>query len=169
MMAAEDHEIIGVVDNLGLESLTPSVDSEGGVQAKESKTRFIAPVISLLLASQAAEGGHHHDADDTGANATGANANISGRTLGGSLGFGMLGAAASQSSRYVGMAFGYYGLAWSVYSSVVGRGGEVQFDQNASMDIKFGARTPPPGSKFHELSASLPPTAQRSVQFHEGE
>jgi hypothetical protein len=29
-----------------------------------------------------------------------------------------------------------------VYSSVVGRGGDVQFERNAMMDIKFGARTP---------------------------
>jgi hypothetical protein len=134
------------------------VDSEGGVQAKETKTRFIAPVIALVLASRAADDGdHHHDADDTGPISTNANANIGGRTLGGGLGFGLLGAAASQSSRFVGMAFGYYGLAWSVYSSVVGRGGEVQFDQNAAMDIKFGARTPPPGSKFRDL----PTTAKR--------
>ena len=60
----------------------------------------------------------------------------------------MLGAAVAQSSRYVGMAFGYYGLAWSVYSSVIARGGEVQFERNAVMDIKFGARTPPKVSKF---------------------
>jgi hypothetical protein len=115
------------------------VDSEGGVQAKESKTRFIAPVISLILASRAADNdaGHHHDAG-----ATGGDANISGRTLGGGMGFGMLGAAVSQSSRYVGMAFGYYGLAWSVYSNVVARGGEVQFDKDAMMDIKLGARKP---------------------------
>jgi hypothetical protein len=46
------------------------------------------------------------------------------------------------------MAFGYYGLAWSVYSSVIARGGEVQFDKNAMMDIKFGARMPPQVSKF---------------------
>jgi hypothetical protein len=121
------------------------VDSEGGVQAKESKTRFIAPVISLMIASRAADNdaGHHHDPG-----ATGGDANVSGRTLGGGSGFGMLGAAVSQSSRYVGMAFGYYGFAWSVYSSVIARGGEVQFDKNAVMDIKFGARTPPPASKF---------------------
>lgn len=123
------------------------VDWEGGVQAKESKTRFIAPVVSLMIASRAADNdaGHHHD---TGA-AT-ADGNVAGRTLGGGLGFGMAGAAISQSSRYVGMAFGYYGLAWSVYSSVIGRGGEVQFDKNAMMDIKFGARRP--GSQF--LSSS---------------
>jgi hypothetical protein len=121
------------------------VDSEGGVQAKESKTRFIAPVISLMLARSAADNdaGRHH-----GANASGGDANISGRTLGGGLGLGMLGAAVSQSSPYVGMAFGYYGLAWSVYSSVIARGGEVQFDQNAMMDIKFGARMPPQASKL---------------------
>jgi hypothetical protein len=115
------------------------VDSEGGVQAKESKTRFIAPVISLMLASRAADtdAGHHHDGG-----AAGGEANVSGRTLGGGSGFGMLGAAAAQSSKYVGMAFGYYGLAWPVYSSAIARGGEVQFDKNAAMDIKFGSRTP---------------------------
>ncbi len=121
------------------------VDSEGGVQAKESKTRFIAPMISLVLASRSADNdaGHHHEA-----NATGGEANISGRTLGGGLGLGMLGAAVSQTSPYVGMAFGYYGFAWSVYSNVIARGGEVQFDKNAMMDIKFGARTPPQVPKF---------------------
>jgi hypothetical protein len=125
------------------------VDSEGGVQAKESKTRFIAPVISLVLASRAADNEHHHDhdADDTGVEA-GGGANVSGRTLGGGLGLGMLGAAVSQSSPYVGMAFGYYGLAWSVYKNVIARGGEVQFDQNAMMDIKFSTRTPPQESKI---------------------
>jgi len=129
------------------------VDSEGGVQAKESKTRFIAPVISLMLASRAADNdaGHHHDA-----NATGGDANISGRTLGGGLGLGMLGAAVSQSSPYVGMAFGYYGLAWSLYSNVIARGGEVQFDKNAMMDIKFGARTPPQVSKFRAAVERAP-------------
>ena len=129
------------------------VDSEGGVQAKESKTRFIAPVISLLIASRAADNdaGHHHDAGDTGGNA-----NISGRTLGGGMGLGLLGAAASQSSRYVGMAFGYYGLAWSVYSNVVARGGEVQFEKDAMMDIKLGARTPPQGSRFRSAAPAAP-------------
>ena len=115
------------------------VDSEGGVQARESKTRFLAPVVSLMLASRAADNdaGRHHS---TGA--TGGDANVSGRTLGGGLGFGLLGAAISQTSPYVGMAFGYYGLAWSVYSSVIGRGGDVEFQKNAMMDVKFGARTP---------------------------
>src|SRR5579872_3899832 len=127
------------------------VDSEGGVQAKESKTRFIAPLISLVLASRAADNdaGREH-----GVASSGANGNIAGRTLGGASGFGLLGAAVSQSSRYVGMAFGYYGLAWSVYSNVIAKGGEVQFNKNAMMDIRFGGRAPVPANKFLGVMAA---------------
>ena len=71
----------------------------------------------------------------------GQNSNVSGRTLGGGLGFGLLGSALSQSSKYVGMAFGYYGLGWSVFSTVIARGQEVQFDKNAVIDIGFNPRT----------------------------
>jgi hypothetical protein len=31
-------------------------------------------------------------------------------------------------------------LAWSVYSTVVARGKEVQFDRNAMIDMSFNAR-----------------------------
>jgi hypothetical protein len=126
------------------------VDSEGGVKAKESNTRFIAPAISVVIASQAGYEGRHADADEPG-KYVGGGAHVSGRTLGGGLGLGMLGAAISQSSPYVGMAFGYYGLAWSVYSSVIGRGAEVEFEKNAMMDVKFGA--PKPRSPFLSVSA----------------
>ncbi len=122
------------------------VDSEGGVRATEPKTRLLAPLISIMIASRAADNdaGRHHAGGATG----GADANVSGRTLGGVSGFGLLGAAASQSSKYVGTALGFYGMAWSVYANVVARGAEVGFDRNAVIDIRFGARTPPGGSKF---------------------
>ena len=126
------------------------VDSEGGVKAKESKTRFIAPAIALVVASQAGYEGRHPDRDEPGVS-VGGGSHVSGRTLGGGLGLGMAGAAIAQTSPYVGMAFGYYGLAWSVYSSVIGRGAEVEFEKNAMMEIKFGARTP--GSQFLAASA----------------
>ncbi|HSR09412.1 MAG TPA: hypothetical protein VLM42_19925 [Bryobacteraceae bacterium] len=134
-----------LADAEGSGSASIKVDSEGGVQAQESKTRFIAPAIALLLANKSADNdaGHH---SVTGA--TGTDANVSGRTLGGGSGFGLLGVGLSQSSPYVGMAFGYYGLAWSVYSNIVAKGGEVQFDKNAMMDIRFGSRTPPQATKF---------------------
>ena len=126
------------------------VDSEGGVQAKESKTRFIAPAISVVIASQASYEGRHPDADEPGVY-VGGGPHVTGRTLGGGLGLGMLGTVISQSSPYVGMAMGYYGLAWSAYSSVIGRGAEVEFERNAMMEIKFGARKP--GLHFRSASA----------------
>lgn len=128
------------------------VDSEGSVKTEESKTRFIAPAIALVLASKAADNdaGHHNVSGSSG------NANVSGRTLGGGSGFGLLGAVVSQSSPYVGMAFGYYGLGWSVYTNIIAKGGEVQFDQNAMMDIRFGARAPVPvTSKFRDAVAAI--------------
>lgn len=116
------------------------VDEEGGVKATESKTRLIAPLISLIIANKAL--------DNDAGRAHGGDANVGGRSVGGISGFGMLGALAAQSSKYVGSAFGVYGMAWSVYANVVARGGEVQFEKNAVVDIKFGARPKVPGAKF---------------------
>ena len=140
-----------LADAEGSGSAPIKVDSEGGVKAQESKTRFIAPVISLLLANKAADNdaGHHN-----AAGVSGSDANVSGRTLGGASGFGFVGMALSQSSSYVGMAFGYYGLAWSVYSNVIAKGGEVQFNKNAMMDIRFGGRAPVPAHKFLGVMAA---------------
>lgn len=114
------------------------VDREGGIKAQDSKKRFLAPLASLVIARAAGDNdmGRHHA---SGASA-GSNTNVSGRTLGGASGFGLLGAAASQSSPYVGAALGYYGLAWSVYSNVFARGPQIQFDKDAMIDIRFNGR-----------------------------
>ncbi len=113
------------------------VDQEGEVQAKDSNTRFIGTAVSALIARSAADNDPIRNSKGT---ITGTSSNIGGRTLGGGSGFGLLGAIASQSSRNVGTAFGYYGLAWSVYSTVIARGSEVQFDKNSVVDIGFSGR-----------------------------
>lgn len=125
--------IVGAAENSGKAQI--KVDSEGEVQVTESKTRLLAPLISLAIANKGA------DADAGKRTASGgAEGNVSGRTLAGGLGLGMIGSLVAQSSKYVGMAFGYYGLACSVYTNLVSRGGEVEFEKNALLDIKFGAR-----------------------------
>jgi hypothetical protein len=123
------------------------VDSEGGVKATESKSRFIETAIALLIAQKAGDNDRDRFKGGGGSVGTGQNGNVSGRTLGGGLGFGLLGSLLSQSSKYVGTAFGYYGLAWSVYSTVIARGPEVQFDKNAVVDIGFNPRTSTSASK----------------------
>jgi hypothetical protein len=115
------------------------VDQEGGVRATESKTRFIGTALAVLIASRAADNDPIHA---PGGAITGQRPNVGGRTLGGGIGFGLLGSIASQSSHTVGAAFGYYGLAWSVYSTVIARGAEVQFGKNAVIDIGFNQRAP---------------------------
>jgi hypothetical protein len=122
------------------------VDNEGGVRATESKTRFIGTAVAILLARRAADNDAEHSQNGA---ITGQSSNVGGRTLGGGMGFGLLGAVAAQSSRNVGAAFGYYGMAFSVYSTVVARGAEVQFGKNAVIDIGFNQRTPAGATKLN--------------------
>jgi hypothetical protein len=130
------------------------VDGEGGVKATESKTRFLAAAAAVMIARRAGD-------NDAGRNAsgqaTGPNPNVGGRTLGGGLGFGMLGSAISQASPYVGAAFGYYGMAWSLYSALIARGAEVEFGKNAMVDIRFNTRAEPPVEKSPANGAAQSP------------
>jgi hypothetical protein len=136
------------------------VDKEGGVQAAESKTRLIGTAVAVLIARRAGD----TDADRVkggggaggGGAVTGQSQNVGGRTLGGGLGFGLLGSIAAQSSRNVGAVFGYYGMAWSVYSTIVARGAEVQFDKNAVIDIGFNQRDPDDPKKLQPDAAAAP-------------
>ena len=114
------------------------VDSEGNAKATAPKTRLLAPAIALVIANRAAD-------NDAGRNGTtSATGNYGGRSLGGFSGFGYLGTAAAQSSKSVGAVLGYYGLGVSVFTAIVSRGSEVDFPQNAVIDVRFGARTTAP-------------------------
>lgn len=124
------------------------VDSEGTAKATESKTRFLRPVIAGLVAAKSMD-------NDTGRQTAsgGANANPVGTSLGGFSGFGLLGTAASRAPAPIGTVLGFYGLGWSVYSTVVSRGREVAFQKNAATEIRFGAREHRQGTR--QLSKDL--------------
>jgi hypothetical protein len=113
------------------------VDPEGTAKATEPKTRFLRPVLAGLVAAKSMD----NDAGKTSSG--GANANYSGRGLGGFSGFGLLGTVAAYGPKPLGTALGFYGLAWSVYSTVISKGREVTFEKNSAMAIRFG---PPPRS-----------------------
>jgi hypothetical protein len=117
------------------------VDSEGNAKSTEPKTRFLGPAIALVIANRAAD-------NDAGRNGTAsATSNTGGRSLGGFSGFGYIGTAAAQSSKTVGAALGYCGLAVSVFTAIISPGKEVEFPQNAAVEIRFGA-PPRPGNPF---------------------
>jgi hypothetical protein len=114
------------------------VDSEGGVQAADSKWRFAGTALSAAAAISSGSG-------DLKTNPNGSisqQRNTGGRILGGGSGFGLLGTIASQFSPNASMAFGYYGLARSVYFTVIARGPEAEFNRNAAIDIGFSVRKP---------------------------
>ena len=119
------------------------VDSEGGVQAKESKTRFLAAAAAVMVARSAGDNDPIRNANHQ---VIGQSQNVGGRTIGGGFGFGLLGMGISQSSRWVGAAFGYYGMAWSVFSTLIARGSEVQFGKDAMVDVRFDTRSGKPGT-----------------------
>jgi hypothetical protein len=112
------------------------VDSEGTAKATESKTRLLRPAIAALVAAKSMD-------NDTGkqtATGTG-DPNTAGRTLGGFSGFGLLGMVASYGPHQIAPVLGFYGLGWSVYTTIVSRGNEVTFQKNSTLAIRFG--TPP--------------------------
>ena len=114
------------------------VDGEGGVQATESKTRFIGVGLAALA-------GTHSGLRDPKTNSNGLTSqgrNTGGRLIGGGNGFGLFGSIASQFSVNASMGLGYYGLARSVYFGVIARGPEAEFLKNAVVDIGFNARKP---------------------------
>ena len=129
------------------------VDSEGDAKATESKARLLAPVLALIVASRAAD----NDAGRDKVGSAGGNANYGGRTLGGFSGLGLLGSVAAQGSKTFGAVLGYYGLAWSVYNTVISRGNEVEFKKNTAISVRFGATPAPPeknpGSPFVAATA----------------
>jgi len=133
-----------------------AVDDEGGVKVKEPKTRFIAPAISVLIASKSLD----NDAGRTGTT----QGNAGGRTLGGLSGFGAVGGLAAQSSKIVGSVLGVYGMAWSVYANIVSRGGEVEFENNAAVDIRFGSRAPVGAAKLRAEAAARGTAAKTEAQ-----
>lgn len=111
-----------------------SVDDEGTAKATESKSRFLRPLVAGLIAAKSMD-------NDTGkVGSSSAGANTSGRSLGGFSGFGLLGTLVARAPKSVGSAFGFYGLAWSVYSTVVARGKDVAFEKNTPVEIRFSPR-----------------------------
>jgi hypothetical protein len=125
------------------------VDSEGGVQASESKSRFVGVALAAALAT-------HSGLGDTKTNSNGLSTqgrNTGGRVLGGGSGFGLIGGLAAQLSSNTSLALGYYGLARSVYFGVIARGPEAEFLKNAVVDIGFDVRKPVEDTKVNGADA----------------
>jgi hypothetical protein len=117
-------------------SASVKVDSEGSAKATEPKSRLLAPAISALVALKSMD---NDSGKPTSAGGNGAG-NPGGTALGGFSGFGLLGVAAARASATAGAALGMWGLAVSVYTSIVSPGHDVEFNKNSSLVVRFGVR-----------------------------
>ena len=114
------------------------VDDDGGATLDNSKTRFIAPALSLLSLRASLDGDGHHFADPDGdGSIKTAGSGVGSRGVGGFLGMGLIGAAVSQITRPVGIAMGVYGAARTIYTNVLGRGREVTFAQDTPIQVRL--------------------------------
>ncbi|MCU1383153.1 MAG: hypothetical protein JWL71_1850 [Acidobacteria bacterium] len=120
-----------------------AVDDEGGATLENSKTRFIAPALSLLALHGSLEGDGHSFADPDGdGSIRTAGSGVGSRGVGGFIGMGLIGAAVSQITRPVGIAMGVYGAARTIYTNVLGKGREVTFPADTPIQVRLAPGTP---------------------------
>jgi hypothetical protein len=115
-----------------------ALDDEGSATLKNSKTRFIAPTLSLLAlhASIERDGHEYADPDGDGTMKT-AGSGVGARGVGGFIGFGSLGAVMGSIARPVGIAFSVYGAVRTTYTNVLGKGREVVFPVNTPIEVRL--------------------------------
>ena len=125
-----------------------AVDEEGGVRTTSSKTRFIPPALAILALQGTLDGPEHHhrfdnDADDEGVGVTqgaiGSN-HLGSRSVGGFLGFGLIGVGLSRFSHPLAIAFAVAGAARTTYANVLGKGQEVRFKPDTPIQVQLAPR-----------------------------
>lgn len=121
-----------------------AVDEEGGTTLENSKTRFIAPALSLLAltASVRRDGERRPDPDGDGTYRSEGNG-VGARGVGGLIGMSAIGSVTSMIARPFGIAITAYGAARSVYSNVLAKGREVTFAADTPIQVRLAPVAPP--------------------------
>ena len=113
------------------------LDSEGGAQVTDPKTKYLTTGISLALVAVA----FSPDAD-AGRGGSHSVLEIGGKGAEGASGFSIIGFVTGLAvrSRPVGYAFSIYGAGMSVYDHFLSRGHDVVYPKDTAMAIGFGSR-----------------------------
>ena len=114
-----------------------AIDDEGGASIVNPKSRFVAPALATLALV-----GTMHQSLDYNTDGLGPEkqyGTVGSRGLGGLFGFSLVGAALSQLSHPVAVAFGVLGIARTVYVSVIARGRNVTFPAHTEMEVQLAA------------------------------
>jgi hypothetical protein len=118
-----------------------ALDDEGGATVTNSKSRFAAPALAGLALGATMHRTWDFDTDGLGPEAQ--YGTFGSRAVGGFLGLGLIGAAVSQLGKPFAVALGVFGLARTLFVSIVGRGRDVSFPADTVMEVQFGAEPAP--------------------------
>lgn len=112
-----------------------TLDSEGGAQVVQPKTRYLTTAFSVALATTTAGD------EDRGKLQNGGD-NVGRGAMTGASGFKLIGTlvGAFAHSRAVSSGLGFYGAGMSVYDHFLTRGREVVYPKDMSMVVGFGKR-----------------------------
>jgi len=115
-----------------------SLDSEGGAQVTDSKTKYLTTGISLALVGVA----FWPDSDAGRAGSRSSVLEVGGKGAEGASGFSVIGLVTGLAvrSRALGYAFSAYGAGMSVYDHFLSRGQDVVYPKDTAMAIGFGSR-----------------------------
>jgi hypothetical protein len=112
-----------------------AIDEEGGATSTSSNARFVAPAIGALVLAASM-----HGALETGSDSP-VPETIYGSPVsnlaGGFLGLAAVGAAVAQLSHPAAVALSAYGLARTGYSAIFGKGRDVAFPTDTSIQIRL--------------------------------
>lgn len=159
--AAAPRALLGVIEGVEIgKGERVRLDEEGGMVISNSNLRFVMPALSLAGASWTDDSDNITNSSKNMASSssiakatslskanTERGPNRAGRALGGFVGFGYLGSALGQTSHAVGFGIGLYGVARSIYVSMLARGREVSLAPDTPMDIRLGDRRSSHGTK----------------------
>jgi len=111
------------------------LDDEGGAKMTNSKTRFIAPALSLLALRGTLDRHDHLDPDGDGHVIH--DSNPGAVSASGFFGLGLIGIPLSHVAPPVGVGLGIFGAARSVYRNVLAKGRDMQFPADTVMRLQL--------------------------------
>jgi hypothetical protein len=113
------------------------LDSDGGTRIVDSKKRFIAPAWAFIKAERSLNA----TADPFGTAVLGAyRGKFLKEVTGGSPGFGLPASISGAMVPPVGIGFGFFGAARSIYGTFLKRGRDIDLPSNTAMEIRLEKR-----------------------------
>jgi hypothetical protein len=117
-----------------------AIDDEGGTRMKSSGLRFVAPALGALALAASLHSRLDYDTDGAGPEKE--YGGFGSSSVGGWAGLAGLGVGLAQLGRPVSLTLTVAGLARTTYSSVFGRGRNVSFPANTSIQVQLAPGPP---------------------------